>query len=162
MSGLSFEVRNEPDYEIMVSIGWLCMHNHVDLGELYLEYLRYSCGPLATRCQYCKTSKWQSPVMGRIPRPFPDEKNHGHYLDVFSTPTLTEDGSPREINDFLPRANIKKRFFEGILNSSDKQALSNLSRELCVSIDLLRVSIKHYEELKVLNEMRARKRKQDR
>ena len=51
--------------------------------------------------------------MERIPRSFPDKTREGLYLDVFSTPTKNEDGSPREIDDFLPRARVKKSFCYG-------------------------------------------------
>jgi len=62
--------------------------------------------------------------MERIPRPFPGKSREGHYLDVFSTPKTNEDGSPREIDDFVPRAQVNKLFAEGELHSSDRAKLA--------------------------------------
>ena len=136
------------------------MQRHIQLGEMYLEYIRDSCDP-DTKCEYCQNLKWQAPIMERIPRPFPDETKDGHYLDVFNTPATNANGSPREIDDFLPRARVKKLFSLGELSSSDKETLKDLSKKLCVPVNLLQESVKHYEELKVLSEMRSRKRKEN-
>jgi len=94
-------------------------------------------------------------------RPFPDEAKEGHYLDVFNTPTTNADGSPREIDDFLARARVKKLFALGELSSSNKETLADFSKTLCVPVYLLQESVKHYEELKVLSEMRSQKRQQN-
>lgn len=40
--------------------------------------------------------------------------------------------------------------------------MTELNKELCKQVDLLEKSVKHLEELKLLSEMRARKRKQER
>ena len=74
--------------------------------------------------------------MERIPRPFPDDKKGGHYLNVFNTPTTNANGSPREIDDFLPRARVKKLFSLGELSSSDKETLKDLSKKLCVPVNV--------------------------
>ena len=47
------------------------------------------------------------------------------------------------------------------INSSDKETLKDLSKKLCVPVNVLQESVKHYEELKVLSNMRSRKRKQN-
>ena len=72
-----------------------------------------------------------------------------------------EDGSPREIDDFLPRARVKKLFTMGELHSSDKPKLTELSKELAVPVNLLEECVKHCEQLKLLGDMRAKKRRQD-
>ena len=92
------------------------MQRHIQLGEMYLEYIRDSCDP-DTKCEYCQTFNWQASIMERVPRPLPDDKKEGHYLDVFNTPTTNANGSPRKIDDFLPRARVKKLFSLGELNS---------------------------------------------
>ena len=127
---------------------------------MYLEYIRDSCDP-DTKCEYCQKFNWQAPIMERIPRPFPDDKKEGHYLDVFNNPTTNANGSPREIDDFLPRARVKKLFSLGELSSSDKETLKDLSKKLSVPVNLLQETVKHYEELKVLSNMGSRKRKQN-
>ena len=35
-----------------------------------------------------------------------------HYKSVFDTPAKAEDGKPRKIDDFQPRANIRSQFAE--------------------------------------------------
>ena len=99
-------------------------------------------------------------MLEHIPRPFPDKSREGHYLDVFSTPNTNEDGSPREIDEFLPRARVKKLFATGELHSSDKPQMTELSKELCVSLVLLEDCVKHCEELALLSDMRSRERVQ--
>ena len=73
---------------------------------------------------------------------FPDKSRERHYLDVLSTPKTNRDGSPREIDDFLPRAQVKKRFAKAELHNSDEANLAELSKELCVAVNLLKDSVK--------------------
>ena len=136
------------------------IQGHIQLGVMYLEYIRDSCDP-DTKCEYCQKINWQAPIMERVPRPLPDDKKEGHYLDVFNTPTTNANGSSREIDDFLSRARVKKLFSLGELNSSDKEGLKDLSKKLCGLVNVLQESVKHYEEFKVLSNMRSRKRKQN-
>ena len=151
-----------PRYHYMQKLEAFNMQRHIQLGVMYLEYIRDSCDP-DTKCEYCQKFNWQAPIMKRIPRPFPDDKKEAHYLDVFNTPTANANGSPREIDDSLPRARVKKLFSLGelIISSSDKETLKDLSKKLCVPVNVLQESVKHYEELKVLSNMRSRKRKQN-
>ena len=74
---------------------------------------------------------------------FPDKSREGHYLDVFSTPKTNEDGSPRDIDDFFPRAQLKKLLAKAELQSSDKAKLAELSKELFVAVNLLEDSVRH-------------------
>lgn len=133
---------------------------HVQTGELYLEFLRESCASAnqGDCCEYCRNTEWHGPVMARIPRPFPDRANEGHYLDVFSTPNTNDDGTEREIDDFLPRARVKKLFAAGELKINDHAKLAELAKELSLPISLLEECVKHLEELKILSEMRSKDR----
>ena len=70
-------------------------------------------------------------------------RSRGHYLDVFRTPTTNDDGSPREIDDFLPRERFKKLLATGNLHSSDQPKMRELGKESCVQEDLLKESVKH-------------------
>ena len=79
---------------------------HFEIGEMYLEYLKGSCkissGKLCDFCTSCEKCSGESLV--RIPRPYPDHESPGlHYLPLSSTPTTN-----RSIDDFLPRAQLKK------------------------------------------------------
>ena len=46
--------------------------------------------------------------MAGVPEPMPDRENPGHYKDVFDTSNERETGEARPIDEFAPRANIKK------------------------------------------------------
>ena len=106
-----------------------------------MEYLRESCTKQEGKCDNCRSIEWQGPVMERIPCPFQGKLRVGHYLDGFSTLKTNDDGS-QEIDDFLPRAQVKKLFAKGELHSSDKATLAELSKELCVAVNLLEDSVK--------------------
>ena len=56
------------------------------------------------------TSGWNGHNMEQVPRPKPNYCALPEYsnLDTNKTPFTTEDGSLREVNDFNPRADIKK------------------------------------------------------
>ena len=108
-----------------------------------MEYLRESCTKQEGKCDYCRSTEWQGPVMESVPCPFPDKSKEGHYMDVFSFLKTSEDGSPREIDDFLPRAQVKKRFAKGELHSSDKPTqLAKPSKKSRVAVNLLEDSVK--------------------
>ena len=66
------------------------------------------CGRL---CSYCSIKhNWRSPKsFDGIPSPYPDYAKlpKYHYKDVFDTSLLSEDNTVREIDDFLPRAQLK-------------------------------------------------------
>ena len=106
-----------------------------------MEYLRESCTKQEGKCDNCRSIEWQGPVMERIPCPFQGKARVGHYLDGFST-LKTNDVGSQEIDDFLPRAQVKKLFAKGELHSSDKAKLAELSKELCVAVNLLEDSVK--------------------
>ena len=46
--------------------------------------------------------------MARVPEPMPDRENPGHYKDVFDTSNERDTGEARPVDEFAPRANIKK------------------------------------------------------
>ena len=97
------------------------MQERSQSGEVYMEYLRESCTKQEGKCDYCRSTEWQGPVIERVPRPFPGKLREGHYLGVFSTLKTNEDGSPRETEaSCLEHKSIKKRFAKGELHSSDK------------------------------------------
>ena len=81
-----------------------------------------------------------------------------HYVDVFSTLSTNADGSEREINHFLPRAQARKLLATGERHSNDLAKLTLLSKELSVSLDLLEQCVKHLEDVKILSEIRSRER----
>lgn len=74
-----------------------------------MEYVKEGCTEQGEMCEKCKDGCWVGPRFSRIPAPFPDPQNPGHYMNVFKTPTLN-DKKMRQVDDFAPRANIKKTF----------------------------------------------------
>jgi hypothetical protein len=46
-----------------------------------------------------------------VPAHYPDPGNPGHYMNVFKTPTTLNDGQQQPVDNFAPKANLK-RFFQ--------------------------------------------------
>jgi hypothetical protein len=44
----------------------------------------------------------------RVPTHYPDPENPGHYMNVFKALTTLNDGQQQPIDDFPPRANLKR------------------------------------------------------
>ena len=125
----------------------LFMQERSQSGEVYIEYLRESCTKQEGKCDYCRITEWQGPVMESVPCPFPDKSKEGHYMDVFSTLKVktSEDGSPREIDDFLPRVQVKKLFAKGESNCTaltKPTQLAKPSKKSRVAVNLLEDSVK--------------------
>lgn len=72
----------------------------------------------------------------RVPEPHPDKDNEGHYMDVFRTPTDTLDGQLRPIDQFAPRANLKKLFGDNEISiSNDKEIKDFAAKKQAKSFD---------------------------
>ena len=99
---------------------------HYKVGELFMEYLKGSCREKleGNLCSYCQNHPFLGQAAMRIPQPVPDLNNPGHYLSVFDTPTVDSEGKPRQVDDFLPRAQIKIRFHGGQLLVDDDDVVS--------------------------------------
>ena len=93
------------------------MEEHYDFGELYVEFIHGNCASKQGElCAHCVQKGWSRPPMNDpIPRPMPNEETlpNYHYKSVLDTPAKAEDGKPRKIDDFQPRANICSQFAEG-------------------------------------------------
>ena len=94
--------------------------------------------------------------MDRIPRPEPDPESPGHYKNVFQT--LRINGEQRQVDDFLPRANLKKLFAEGNISSDSHLEIEKFCKEFavekCHAVDY----VKHLELLKFRKEKRKEKK----
>jgi hypothetical protein len=44
----------------------------------------------------------------RVPAHYPDPGNPSHYMNVFKTPTTLNDGQQQLVDNFAPRANLKR------------------------------------------------------
>ena len=100
-----------------------------------------------------------SGIEGRVPRPFPDKENPGHYMNVFHTPVCSAEGEIRSPDDWQPRANIKKLYSQGKLNS--EPAIQDFSNTFMVDIKLVDKYIKHLKELECRKKITSVQRKRD-
>ncbi|CAB4035148.1 Transient receptor potential cation channel subfamily A member 1 [Paramuricea clavata] len=101
---------------------------HYERGELYMEFLKKDC-----------LSK--DHVM-------PAQKK---------TPTINVDGSTREPNDFQPRAQLRKRFFNKDIKLGDSEEIEAFSKQYIVGVDLIEEYLQHLTNI----ELRKLKRKQE-
>ena len=96
------------------------MTEHVQVGELYLEYLKGDCQKAnKTLCEFCTKLPCSTPGSERVPRPMPDHEALPDlcYLPFDKTPTISSTGSQREVGDYQPRAQAKNDFKMGHLHS---------------------------------------------
>ena len=95
---------------------------HYRVGELYMEFLKDGCKENnGDQCSWCKDAGWKGPTMARVPEPVPDRENPGHYKDVFDTSNERDTGEARPVDEFAPRANIKKLFTANKTDLSQRQ-----------------------------------------
>ena len=127
-----------------------------------LMYVREGClekdGML---CKRCGKAEWVGPKFSRIPAPYPDPDNAGHYLPLSKTPR-TINGNARAIDDLAPRANIRKLFKDGSISSSNCEKLRTFSEEFCVEEKHVVSYVKHLEQLANVASIRERERRLNR
>ena len=98
--------------------------------------------------------------MHRVPRPNPDETAlpDRKYLSFDKTPITSLEGHPREIDDYQPRAQIKRRVKEGNLTLEDSESIVEFSKTFAVQELHVRKYLEHLQYL----ELKKSKRKHDR
>ena len=122
--------------------------NHFEVGEKYLEYLRSPC---KGKCQLCPESKFIGPECQRIPKPMPDYSVPGfHYLPPNKTPSSINN-KQREIDDFQPRVQIKRRKLES------EEEIQKFSEKFIVDKTLLRKYLTYLRYLELKQDKRERK-----
>ena len=110
------------------------------------------------KCDYCKTHPSVCDSVTPVPRPYPDHKKLPifHYNTHSNTPVYKEDGiTPREIDDFNPRVQIKKQFECGNLSSGDAEAIKSISRLCIIPEEFVLKRVRHLEYLKLKRTKRA-------
>ena len=133
--------------------------SHYETGELYTEFLKDDCTRKSEKsCTTC-TSGWIGPVMGRIPRPFPDETTF-KYKSVFESPADSSEGVPRPPDDFMPRAQIKSLFGQGKLDSEEE--IVEFSKTFIVPSELVKAYIEHLQHLRYTKQLRSVSAEQER
>ena len=123
-----------------------------------MEYLKGSCREKleGNLCSYCQNHPFLGQAAMRIPQPVPDLNNPGHYLSVFDTPTVDSEGKPRQVDDFLPRAQIKIRFHGGQLLVDDDDVVSAFAKEFAVKPEFVHQYLNHLQGLKRKDSMRKK------
>ena len=102
---------------------------------------------------------WLGSVMDtRIPRPFPDIET-SRYKSVFESPACL-DGKPRPVDDYMPRAQIKKYFAEGKL--ATVKEIAEFSVAFVVSEELVKNYIDHLKHLSYCKNLRTQETAQKR
>ena len=140
----------------------LFLKQHMQLGELYmyLEYLKGECQyTTGTICAFC--AEFPSvEVLWPVQRPMPDDEALPElcYLPYDQTPTATADGVRREVDEFQPRAQIKKQSEQERLTLDDEESITAFSKSYAVQEDLVR---KYLEHLHYLNFKKTPKKRAD-
>ena len=113
-------------------------------------------------CQSCKNG-WIEPKFDGTPEPMPDYSTLPayHYKDVFNCSCLKDDGSLREVDDFLPRPNVRKKFNNGELVPGDIQKVKEFSDVFIVEERYLEQYLTHIMYLKRTKEIREKKRRKE-
>ena len=114
-----------------------------------MEYLKKDCinkdGKLG---DFCQAHDRVGPSQERIPQPVPDPSNPGHYMKPFETPT-----SRRFSDDWQPRANIKKEFSNG--NLETETDIDRFATKFAVDPKLVNEYVQRLSDLKRRSQMRA-------
>ena len=91
------------------------IEQHVHVGELYLEYIKGDCQQNSgVLCEFCTKFPPSRDSLHRVPRPKPDETALPNlkYLSFDDTPITSPEVHSREIDDYQPRAQIKRHVKE--------------------------------------------------
>jgi hypothetical protein len=90
----------------------------------------------------------------------PDTENPKHYKDVFDTPNTQEEESDeqRPVDEFAPRANLKRLFAEDKISLKNIKAIEEFSEQYSVDEEHVSSYVQHLEELKVCTQIRERER----
>ena len=95
-------------------------------------------------------SAWIGPESTKpTPRPFPDTSSPYHYLHLEKTPTINAYGSTREPDDFQPRAQLRKRFFNKDIKVGDSEEIEAFSKQYIVGVDLIEEYLQHLTNIEL-------------
>jgi hypothetical protein len=124
----------------------------------YIEYLKGSCEEVGELCDICRV--WSGPKTDYVPRPYPNYAETGfHYLPGRQTPVRDEEGNIRAIDDFQPRAALKKLHQLQTITSSNEEEIEKFSAKYIVPKDLVQNYLQHLEHLELLKQKRQKEEK---
>ena len=84
-----------------------------------------------------------------------------HYLDELSTPTVKNDGNPRDIDDFYPRVYLKKVVSDGSISLKDPSSIDNFSTKFIVERLHLHLHLEHLQLLQIRKEKKEERKKKE-
>ena len=126
---------------------------HCKRGELFTDtVIREGCREHldGTLCDYCSSHHWIGPELSRVPQPVPDQANPPHFLPVWRTTLNNDQGKPRSVDDYQPRAQISRLFKSGSLNLENNEAIENFSMQYATDSDLVKKAIEHLLDIVVV------------
>ena len=73
----------------------------------------------------------------RIFQPVPDPERPSRYMSVSETPTHTESGEERPLDDWQPRANVTKLFNMGSISLEHEENITEFAESFYVKKDYI-------------------------
>ena len=139
------------------------MRDHIEIGELYMEYKKGSCEIYTqNKCDYCaKAPEIIQCTILPVPRPYPDATRlpEYHYKNYKKTPLVNEDGELSKPDDFQPRHQLRLLLEQGSISSDNKEAFKEFSSKFVVLEKLVVEYVVHLEDLKLRRDKRTLQRK---
>ena len=89
--------------------------------------------------------------------PDPEVLPELHYKSYKSTPVTNEDATPREVDDFQPRVQLKELFSKQCISSEDTEKIHEFSTKYALEEKHVRAYLLHLEDLKFRKEKRSEK-----
>ena len=127
---------------------------HYKVGELFMEYVKFGCA--SNICEFCVS--WNGKPAERIPQPVPDTDRPYHYMHVSVTPKLTGKGTPRDADDWQPRANLKKLYNNGQISLQQQDRITEFCEKFYVKKKHVLTSIEHHTNLLEAKKIRDKRR----
>ena len=131
-----------------------------------MEYVK-DCRATSTgkQCRFCEINPWKGKKFMGIPVPYLDYTKLPlfKYKDVFKT-TLYKDKANkiiRAVDDFLPRAQLKKEFSTGNISTEDPDSMKKIYNTYIVEEDHVRSYLDHLLCLQMAKEICTNRRKRD-
>ena len=128
----------------------LFIGKHCDIGEFFMEYKKGECFSRdGIYCFFCTTHRKQISLdVLPIPRPFPDYSclPEFPYCSLMLTLRMTE-GKLRPMDDYAPRVQLKKLFYDGKITSTNCDKVTAFSNKYILDEKLTRKYLEHSEML---------------
>ena len=130
-----------------------------------MEFIKDRCRTTSgRRCDFCSSHGWKSPKLFQgIHARYPDYSKlpKFHYKDVFDTTMFQADNTNREVDDYLPRAQLKKQFYDGSISLDKPENIEEFCKKYIVEENYVREYVNHLLTLQRSNDIRQNQRKND-